>query len=202
MKRGRVPSLSVSRQFYGAIRPKLQPSVYYRKLAGNIPDVKTMRVLLRDLDVLGYPKVKLVTDISASTSLSFVKRAIESAKETIFDRSHYNDKYDLYTCTLAIEWEYVQVRPNKGDTLKESRRMYLHLYYSAEKAVEDGRKFNLRMIALQQELISGKRRAEHEKDYEKYFEVKLTPLRGINLIHFLTIIQDKSKIKTYNHLIL
>lgn len=35
---------------------------YYKKLAGNIPDVKTMRVLLRDLDVLGYPKVKLVTD--------------------------------------------------------------------------------------------------------------------------------------------
>ena len=153
-----------------------------------------MRVLLRDLDLMGYPKVKLVTDrgfysadnvnglyqnhikflISASTSLSFVKKAIESAKETIFDCSHYTDKYDLYTCTQAIEWEYVQVRPYKGDTLKESRRMYLHLYYSAEKAVEDGRKFNLRMIAHQQELISGKRRAEHEKDYGKYFEVKLT----------------------------
>ena len=181
-----------------------------------------MRVLLRDLDVLGYPKVKLVTDrgfysadnvnglyqnhikflISASTSLSFVKRAIESVKETICDWSHYDDKYDIYTCTHTIEWDYAQVRPYKGDTLKESRRMYLHLYYSAEKAVEDGRKFNLRMIALQQELISGKRRAEHEKDYEKYFEVKHTPVRGINLIHFLTIIQDKSKIKTYNHLIL
>ena len=38
------------------------------------------------------------------------------------------------------------------------------------------------MIALQQELISGKRRAEHEKDYEKYFEVKHTPVRGIRVI--------------------
>lgn len=146
---------------------------YYRKLAGNIPDVKTMRVLLRDLDVLGYPKVKLVTDrgfyskdnvnglyqnhikflMSASTSLSFVKKAIESVKDTMCDWSRYDDKYDLYTYTQTIEWDYIQDRPYKGDTLKESRRMYLHLYYNAEKAVEDGRKFNLRMIDLQQEFL-------------------------------------------------
>ncbi len=35
---------------------------YYRKLAGNIPDVKTIRELLRELDVLGYEKIKLVMD--------------------------------------------------------------------------------------------------------------------------------------------
>ncbi len=175
---------------------------YYRKLAGNIPDVKTMRVLLRDLDVLGYPKVKLVTDrgfystdnvnglyqnhvkflMSASTTLSFVKKAIESVKESMCDWSRYDDKYDLYTYTQTIEWDYVQDRPYKGDTLKESRRMYFHLYYNAEKAVEDGRRFNLRMIDLQQELMSGKRKAEHEKNYAKYFEVKQTPVRGVRVM--------------------
>ena len=35
---------------------------YYRKIAGNIPDVKTIRELLRKLDVLGYEKIKLVID--------------------------------------------------------------------------------------------------------------------------------------------
>lgn len=175
---------------------------YYRKLAGNIPDVKTMRVLLHDLDVLGYPKVKLVTDrgfysadnvnglyqnhikflMSAGTSLSFVKKAIESVKETMSDWSRYDDKYDLYTYTQTIEWDYSQERPYKGDTLKESRRMYLHLYYNADKAVEDGRKFNLRMMDLQQELLSGKRKAEHEKEYGKYFEVKQTPVRGVKVV--------------------
>ncbi|MCR5303295.1 MAG: transposase, partial [Lachnospiraceae bacterium] len=35
---------------------------YYRKLAGNIPDVKTMRQLIKDLDVLGYGKIKLCLD--------------------------------------------------------------------------------------------------------------------------------------------
>ena len=175
---------------------------YYRKLAGNIPDVKTMRVLLCDLVALGYPKVKLVTDrgfyskdnvnglyqnhikflMSASTSVSFVKKAIESVKDTMCDWSRYDDKYDLYTYTQTIEWDYIQDRPYKGDTLKESRRMYLHLYYNAEKAVEDGRKFNLRMIDLQQELISGKRITEHEKDYGKFFQVTQTPVRGVRVI--------------------
>lgn len=174
---------------------------YYRKLAGNIPDVKTLRVLMRDLDVLGYPKVKLVTDrgfysvdnvnglyqnhikflISASTCLSFVKKTIETVKDTMCDWSNYNDKYDLYTYTQTMEWDYTQVRPYKGDTLKGSRRMYFHLYYNADKAVEDARKFNLRMTALSQELLSGKRKAEHEKDYGKYFEVKQTPVRGIRV---------------------
>ena len=35
---------------------------YYRKIAGNIPDVKTVQELLRELDILGYEKVKLVMD--------------------------------------------------------------------------------------------------------------------------------------------
>lgn len=35
---------------------------YYRKFAGNIPDVKTVQNLLCDLSVLGFDKAKLVMD--------------------------------------------------------------------------------------------------------------------------------------------
>ena len=35
---------------------------YYRKLAGNIPDSKTVKTLLAELDMLGFSKVKLVMD--------------------------------------------------------------------------------------------------------------------------------------------
>lgn len=35
---------------------------YYRKLAGKIPDVKTLKILLAEPDILGYSKVKLVMD--------------------------------------------------------------------------------------------------------------------------------------------
>ncbi|MDD5100318.1 MAG: transposase, partial [Syntrophales bacterium] len=35
---------------------------YYRKLAGNIPDVKTLRKLLADMNTLGYEKIKVILD--------------------------------------------------------------------------------------------------------------------------------------------
>jgi hypothetical protein len=74
---------------------------YYRKLAGNIPDSKTIKNLLADLDVLGFSKVKLVMDrgfysedninalfkehlkflISAKISLAFIRKHLD----TIYD---------------------------------------------------------------------------------------------------------------------
>ena len=35
---------------------------YYGKLAGNIPDSKTAKHLLEDLDILGFGKTKFVMD--------------------------------------------------------------------------------------------------------------------------------------------
>ncbi len=35
---------------------------YYRKLAGNIPDVKTLKKMLFDMNTLGYKKIKMVLD--------------------------------------------------------------------------------------------------------------------------------------------
>jgi len=150
---------------------------YYRKLAGNIPDVKTLQVLIRDLDILGYSKVKLVTDrgfysagnvnslykehikflMAARTSLTFVKEVIEREGIKMRNWDHYCDKYDLYTYSETIAWNYSQKRPYKGDTVEEPRRMYLHLYYHPEKAVEDERDFNRHILCLKDELMTGKR---------------------------------------------
>jgi transposase len=35
---------------------------YYRKLPGNITDVQTVKNLIREMQLLGYDKVKLVMD--------------------------------------------------------------------------------------------------------------------------------------------
>jgi transposase len=35
---------------------------YYRKLAGNISDVKTIKKLLADMNTMGYKKIKVVLD--------------------------------------------------------------------------------------------------------------------------------------------
>ena len=94
---------------------------------------------------------------------------------------YYNSDLELYVFTKMIAWDYEQDRPYKGDTINEERRMYLHLYFNPDKLFDDGKAFNRKMDTLKAELLSGKRKPEHEKDYRKYFEVKETPKRRISL---------------------
>ena len=174
---------------------------YYRKLAGNVPDVKTIQELLRELDVLGYEKIKLVMDrgyysaeninalfkkhlkflCGTSSALSFAKDFIREIGSRKDHYEYYNSNLELYVFTKTIAWDYEQERPYKGDVVKEERRMYLHLYFNPDKFSDDGKAFNRRLDTLKNELLSGHRVPEHEKDYRKYFEIKETPKKGISL---------------------
>jgi transposase len=60
--------------------------------------------------------------------------------------------------------------------------MYLHFYYSPDRALEDEKAFNNRMAVWQNELESGQRHPDHEKHYAKYFTVKSTPVRGVKVV--------------------
>ena len=179
---------------------------YYRKLAGNVPDVKTIQELLRELDVLGYEKVKLVMDrgyysaeninalfkkhlkflCGTSSALSFAREFIREIGSKRDHYEYYNSNLELYVFTKTIAWDYEQERQYKGDVVKEERRMYLHLYFNPDKFSDDGKAFNRKLDTLKNELLSGHRMPEHEKDYKKYFEIKETPKRGVSL----TVKQD------------
>jgi len=74
-----------------------------------------------------------------------------------------------------------QHRPNKGDVLAESRRIYIHYYHNIDKAAEDEKSFDKDLVALQCELESGKRIPEHENQYRKYLATKITPKRGTQI---------------------
>ena len=171
---------------------------YYRKLAGNIPDVKTLRKLLLDMNSMGYKKIKVVLDrgffsasnindlyqhhikflIAANLSLKLVKSNLDTVRDTMRSWTHYSQMYQLYAYSLPVNWNYVQQRPYKGDTIKANRRMYLHLFYSPDRALEDEKAFNIRLATLQEELESGQRHPDHEKQYARYFDIKTTPVRG------------------------
>ncbi|MBW1671908.1 MAG: IS1634 family transposase [Deltaproteobacteria bacterium] len=175
---------------------------YYRKLAGNIPDVKTLRKLLFDMNTLGYKKIKVVLDrgfysaanindlyrhhmkflIAAKLSLKLVKTHLDTVRDTMRSWTHYSQAYQLYAYSLPVTWNYVQNRPYKGDTIKANRRMYLHLYYCPERALEDEKALCNRIAGWQEELESGQRHPDHEKQYAKYFEVTSTPVRGTKVI--------------------
>lgn len=112
---------------------------YYRQLAGNIPDSKTVKNLLADLNVLGIPKVKLVMDrgfysedninalykdhikflIAAKTSLKFIRKELDPIYDEFRSFDHYSEKYELYARTVQAEWHYTQERRYKGDTLTD-----------------------------------------------------------------------------------
>jgi len=186
---------------------------YYRKLPGNITDVKTIKNLIADMDFLEYEKIKLAMDrgfyseeninalfkhhlkflIAVKLSLKFVKDELERARDDLRDWSNYSQKYELYALTKTIDWSYSQKRPRKGDTISGKRRIYLHLYFNSEKALEEEKEFNTRLINLQEELLSDKRRPEHEKLYAKYFDVSSTPVRGIKVTAKQEVINKKKR---------
>ncbi len=95
---------------------------YYRKLAGNISDVKTVKKLLADMEFLGFGKAKLVMDrgfyseeninnlyqnhlkflISAKVSLKFIRMELDKVRDTLRTRANYNAVYQIYSHTAMI----------------------------------------------------------------------------------------------------
>ena len=165
---------------------------YYRKLAGNIPDVKTLKEQLASFEGLGFSKVKLVMDrgfysetnvnalfkghykflLSARMSLRFIRDTLESVCGNFRNLENYCEKYELYATTVPTEWKYTELRPRKGDKIEERRRIYIHYYYSLDRATESERKLDRKLFTLKRELETGNRKPEHEKQYAKWFEVK------------------------------
>lgn len=176
--------------------------VSYRKLPGNISDVKTIKKLLSDLGHLNIKKVKLVLDrgfysqdnvnalyghhykflLATKTSLNFVKKHLDSVRESMVTRTNYSAKHMLYTQSFSTEWDYRFIKPRSGEKIKESRRLYLHIYYNDQRATDDKIRFNKLLDQLEEELLLGKRDPKHEKLYQKYFIVNETPARGVRLI--------------------
>jgi len=171
---------------------------YYRKLPGNITDVKTIRHLAQEFNVMGYQKVKVVLDrgfysqqninalyqhhrkfiIGTKLSLKYVREILEDERENLKLWPHLLKQFNTYGISRTIDWPYEQVRPYKGDVLKEKRRAYLLLFYNPQKAAKDQTEMNAHLTRLQNDLMRGKRRDYCAREYEKYFTVTQTPKRG------------------------
>jgi transposase len=174
---------------------------YYRKLAGNIPDVKTLRHLLSELRFFEKASMKVVMDrgfysdaniqalcqqhlkflIAVKTSLRFVQEELDQVRTSLRSWEHYQESHQCYALSRSIRWDYRQDRPYKGDTLEEKRRMYLHLYFNPAKALEEEERFHHLLHKLQVDLEQGVRDPAYEKQYEKYFVWTQTPQRGVKV---------------------
>lgn len=175
---------------------------YYRKLPGNVTDVKTARNMLADMDFLNLHKVHLVMDrgfysaeninglykehhkflIGAKLSLKLVKGQLDRVRHSLREWTNYCESHEVFALCVPVKWDCIRERPYKGDTHREERRMYLHLYFNSERAAEDEQRQTRRLLALRKELQTGERKPENAKLYEKYFEIHETPVRGITVI--------------------
>lgn len=175
---------------------------YYRKLPGNITDVKIIKQLMTEFDVMGYKKVKVVLDrgfysknnidllyknhqkfiIGVKLGLKYVESILEEERTKLPIWTKLQSQFGTYGTCRAIEWNYEQKRPYKGDTITESRRAYLHIFYNPEKAAKDQVDMNDYWTSLYDDLVNKKCKEYRTKDYAKYFTVTDTPKRGRKVI--------------------
>ena len=194
---------------------------YYRKLSGNIPDSKTVKKLLEDLDIFGIGKAKFVMDrgfyseaninglyrehvkflVGVKLSLSFIRKNLDAVYNDIRMFTNFDSSTNSYGYTVCTEWDYTQERPYKRDTLKEKRRIYIHYYYSIDKGAEDESAFDKRIACLYRELVQDQREEPHQKAYTEFFEVKKTPKRGITVTYKEKTIREARKYLGYFALI-
>ena len=171
---------------------------YYRKLPGNITDVKTVKQLMHEFDVMGYKKVNVILDrgfysksnidalykghqkfvIDVKLSLKYVKAALEEERENLKRWSLLQAQFGAYGICKTIEWDYEQERPCKDDVIREKRRAYLLLFHNPEKAAKDLVETNDYLTGLYNDLVQGELKGYRAKDYDKYFHVTETPKRG------------------------
>lgn len=171
---------------------------YYRKLAGNISDVSTIKQMLRDMDFLGCKRIKFVMDrgfyseknvtdffierlkflMGTKLSIKYVRSELENVTGELRSWDNFLPQTAVYGVTAPIEWKFKRFRSHKKDEVAETRRAYLHFFYDTVKSIEDERDFNQLIHLLHDELVTGKREKSHETLYAKYFDEKTTPVRG------------------------
>ena len=187
--------------------------VYYRKLPGNITDVMTITNLLAGIEYLNLNKIKIVMDrgfysaknvnalfkahykfvIGARISLKFIQDQLK-AERADFDRhENYNYATGLFIKSQTMDWAYEETKARSGEVVNEPRRIYVHKYYNDQLATDEKMRFNKTLGLLAEELSSGKRKAEHETSYSKYFDITSTPVRGIRIKYKQAAIDEARK---------
>jgi hypothetical protein len=165
---------------------------YYRRLPGNIPDVKTLQSTMSTLNFLGTTKLHFILDkgfyseknidalfdkryhftLAVPTGRLWVRKIIDHYYDQVAspDRYRQMDEHEaLFMVSHLHRW---------GD-----RRCYLHLYYNAARAAEDFDKLTQKLVACKEELEKEDVQEAHKELYDRFFVVKRTPRRGLSVTY-------------------
>ena len=164
----------------------------YRRMPGNITDVATLKTTMQSLDFLGSAGMHFILDrgfyseqnidelflrrhkftIAVPAGRKWVEKIIDEYYETIQSPTNYlplDDDESLFVQTVLHKWG------------EDGKRSYLHIYYNARQAAAEFDRFTGELLKYKEELTSGKRIKEHEEYYQRYFIIKETPKRGLQI---------------------
>lgn len=165
--------------------------LHYRKVAGNIADVSTVRALIRDMEPSLPGRVRLVTgrgfwsatnaDAMMREHLKFLMGmptspgpsgdAVDAHAGEPGSWKNYDPSTGLYGMRVAHGWDHGERRPRRGDVVRARRRSHACLFFDASRAAEAERRLAALLRACASELSAGNRVEAHERHYDEYFEV-------------------------------
>ena len=120
--------------------------------------------------------------IAAKTSNSFVSGLVEKAKGVIQNFSCYDAEHEVYYMGSTENWPYIQKNRYGNIVIEENRRIYVHIYYNGIRAEEEKSRFS-KALALTEVVIraNAELSATQKLLAEKYFIIKETPKRGVQI---------------------
>ena len=141
----------------------------------------------------------------AKTNLKWIKKEIQSHREDL-DKISSVCPFDPTTrgVSVTLMREFVKIRKNaskksgleKGDEEVFSRRIYLHIYYSATRKTENDYKFEQELISIKRLLEDGMKISElnetAQKKAEKYLRIS-TWGKSINISYNEKACAEKKK---------
>jgi transposase len=158
--------------------------IYYKKLPGNIVDVKTIENATKDLDFFDLNKIKLVMDrvffsnknvdilfdkkfrflMGAKLSVKYIIDKIIHNRDDIINFNNYNLQTKNYCKTFVININQLKkIKSNR------KRNIYLHMYFDDYKRVTQNANFKNKIVSTKNDCING---TPCQNRYKKFFSFK------------------------------
>ncbi len=158
-----------------------QPIAFARE-PGNLADVSGIENALKQLSFLNISKAQIVTDkgyysqnnigqmlrkhikflTAVSTDLTWVNRYLQENKSGLETASSLCPwDFNIHGITVAVDVEFTYQRQRnrgnaaKGDSVSETRHLYLHLYLNRQRVGEDEKRLATDLMTLKNDIEMG-----------------------------------------------
>jgi transposase len=158
---------------------------YYRRMAGNISDVKTLNNTIKALNLLNITGLNFVLDRGFYSKDNISDLLKSKTKFIIATSTRYNwleDIIDLYYDKIQFPENYYQVNDHEAifaishlyKWKDPNKRVYIHLFYQHDKEADNYQKFINKLLKIKNDFENNKEDKKIIKDYAKYLIINIS----------------------------